>query len=652
MGDTEALYDFWKVSVYLCLFLGLYASFGLLVPCLITLPFIYLTDGFKDLDYMRMIVSCELKKIWFTFRYLVPSIERSKKKKASEIFLETARRNPKKKALICAESGRCLTYEEMHVLVNKTGFVFQKAGYVAGDNIALFVENELEYTAIWMGLNQIGIVVALVNINLHGKSLEHCLTIVNFKAIICSNSLIEKLQAIGFVDKNDIEVFTVGRGDEVSETANTKDLLKVLSEEQSTVSPRIYEHDMQDTALCIYTSGSTGRPKAAKMTHKKTTQLFSGFGAILQLCDTDVVYNCLPLYHASGGLIFIAPMAFNGCTVIIRKKFSASNFISDCIKYNVTVVGYIGELWRYLLARSPQQTDKTHKIRLAMGNGLRKNLFREVQSRFGVQQIIEFYGATEGNIGFFNNDNTPGAVGYIYSIFRFLNMGAIMKVDVETGELVRDTNGMGIVCKSNEVGMMVGLINDKMRYDGYQNNERESNKKVASNVFSKGDKVFLTGDLLTKDEYNYIYFVDRIGDTFRWKSENVSTTEIENIMSSLITTAEDVVVYPIPIKDQIGNAGMAYIRMRHDQSFSPTGLVKSLLEEVPKYALPMFLRVGTGLDQTSTLKYQKSNLKKVGYNLESCDADDTLYVFDVTKNDYVILDLELLKKIENGEMRF
>ena len=255
MDDNNTPCDFWKVSVYVCLFVGLYASFGLMIPCIITLSFIYLTDGFKDLNFIRIIMSREFKNTWFTLRYVVPAIESYKTKKAGEIFLETAIKFPKKKALVCAESGRSLTFEEMRVLVNKVGLFFQKAGYKSGDNVALFMENDLEYTGIWMGLNQIGVVVALINCNLHGKSLEHCLNVVNFKAIICSTSLTKKLQAIEYSDKDNIQIFTVGQGDEVNETElNTKDLLKVLLDEPSSKSPQVYEHDMNDCGLYVYTS--------------------------------------------------------------------------------------------------------------------------------------------------------------------------------------------------------------------------------------------------------------------------------------------------------------------------------------------------------------------------------------------------------------
>ncbi|MEO0687717.1 MAG: long-chain-acyl-CoA synthetase, partial [Cyanobacteria bacterium J06649_11] len=314
--------------------------------------------------------------------------------------------------------------------------------------------------------------------------------------------------------------------------------------------------------------------------------------------------------------------------------------------------GYIGEIWKYLLSQPPKETDRKHKVKNVCGNGLRSNLVPVVKERFGVEKVHEFYGATEGNGGLVNLDNTPGAVGFLFQIFPFLNTCTLVKADPETGDLIRNENGYAIRCKANEVGTVVIPIKTMAEYYGYENNEKESNKKIARNVFKEGDAAFLSGDLLVMDEYHYVYFVDRIGDTFRWKSENVSTTEVENIMSSVVKSAEDVVVYPVPIPEESGNAGMAYIREKTDEKFSIEGLAKALLEELPKYAIPMFIRVGSSLDQTGTFKYQKSALKKENYDFESYDVKDSVYVYDVTKKDYVTLDSEVLDKIKNQEMRF
>ena len=638
----------WKVFGYVSLLYFFYNLFGFVVSGLLVASLIHFTHGLKDLKYAKKIIIRDLSCLWLLGAKVIPNTIQSGDKSYFQMFLETAKKYPTKKALIEAETGRYLTFKEVEVFINKIGHVFKKAGFEPGNKVALFMGNELEYVPIWLGLNRIGITVGLINCNLHGKSLEHSLTVVEFKGIICTSNLKPILDDIGFGQKPGIPIYTL---DGKNKDSTTKNLPSLMEKEDGDESLKEEKMGLKDTSLFIYTSGSTGRPKAAKVVNGKIKEGLVKASAILNINPDDVCYNCLPMYHSSGGLILIAPLLYLGCTMVIRKKFSASSFFTDCIKYDVTYLGYIGEIWKYLLSQPPKDTDRKHKVKTVIGNGLRSNLVSLVNERFGIYKILEFYGATEGNAGLVNFDNTPGAVGFLFRLFPFLNPGFLVKADVETGELIRDGNGRAIRCKPNEVGTFVISINKRAQYHGYANNEKESNKKIARNVFSEGDAAFLSGDLLVMDEYHYVYFVDRIGDTFRWKSENVSTTEVENIMSSVVKSAEDVVVYPVPIPGESGNAGMAYIREKPDEKFSTEDLAKALLVELPKYAIPMFIRVGSNLDQTGTFKYQKSALKKQNYDLESYDVKDSVYVYDVIKKDYVMLDSEILDKIKNQEMK-
>ena len=639
----------WKVFGYVSLLYLFYNLFGFVVSGLLVASLIHFTHGLKDLKYAKKIITRDVSCLWFLCSSIIPKTIQNLKKSPYKIFLETAKKYPTKKALVAAETGRYLTFKDIDVFINKIGHIFKKAGFEPGDKVALFMGNELEYVPIWIGLNRIGITVGLINCNLHGKSLEHSLTVVDFKGIICTSNLKPILDDIGFGQKPGIPIYTL---DGENKDSTTKNLSSLMEEEDENEPLKEHQFGKEDTSLLIYTSGSTGKPKAAKITNVKVIKFLVSFGLMPRINRDDVCYNCLPLYHASGGLVFLAPFIYVGCTTVIRKKFSASNFFIDCIKYDVTYAGYIGEIWKYLLSQPPKDTDRKHKVKTVVGNGLRSNLVPVVKERFGVDKVFEFYGATEGNTGLFNLDNTPGAVGFLFQLFPFINAFSLVKADAETGDLIRDGNGHAIICKPNEVGTFVAPIKVFSEFYGYENNEKESDKKIARNVFSEGDAAFLSGDLLVMDDYYYVYFVDRIGDTFRWKSENVSTTEVENIMSSVVKSAEDVVVYPVPIPGESGNAGMAYIREKPDEKFSTEGLAKALLVELPKYAIPMFIRVGSNLDQTGTFKYQKSALKKQNYDIESYDVKDSVYVYDVIKKDYVVLDSEILDKIKNEEMKF
>ncbi|XP_066923313.1 long-chain fatty acid transport protein 1-like [Clytia hemisphaerica] len=638
----------WKVFGYVSLLYYFYSIFGIQMSFLLVGSLVYLTDGLKDLTFAKRIIIRDCYWAFITMTRFVPKLMKNKKKSPNQLFSEVTQKHPNKKALIDAETGRSLSFNEIQIFVNKIGRVFNNSGYKPGDKIALFLGNELEYVPIWLGLNKVGIQVGKINYNLHGKSLEHCLSIVDYRAVICAPDFVKTLENISFHEKSVVEIFIFG---EESFEGDYKDLNGLIKDEQDSTAVEGLDMNPNDFSILQYTSGSTGFPKAVAGKSGKFVK-FCVFHEIMMTKSDDIVYNCLPLYHTTGGVLGMTPLFWKGCSTVIRKKFSASKFILDCIKYDVTWVGYVGELWKYLLSQPVRDTDRRHKIKYIHGNGLRKNLVPLVKGRFGIDRIGEIYGATEGNTGLLNLENVPGAVGFYYFLFPFLNQNCLVKADVETGEIIRDENGRAILCKPGEVGALIGIVKKGAEYNGYVNNEKETNKKLKSNLFKEGDSAFISGDLLVMDEYRNVFFVDRIGDTFRWRGENVATTEVENIMSSVVSTAEDVVVYPVPIPGEGGNAGMAYIREKENQQFSIKGVAQSLLEELPKYAIPMFIRVGRNLDQTGTFKYQKSALKKEKYDLKSCNKDDVIYVYDVTNKDYVILDAELQQNIEDGNMRF
>ena len=644
-----------KIPACVCLFAVLYSFIGLLYSLFATCVTFLAIGGYKDVNFIWIVARRDLKMGWFLIRYLAPLSRTAKSRTLVQIFSATADEFPAKKALISAETGRFLTFRDAENIVNGVSRVFHKAGFKKGDQVAMFMENDLEYVPIWLGLSRIGIVPSLINFNLQNKSLQHSLNIGNFKAIICHQHLQKTLDEIDIDNKDSIQIFTIGENENSgSDNSSAKNLIQLMTDEKSALLPEENPVGLEEPYMHIYTSGSTGQPKAAVLSRFKILSNMSALKTIPRVNSNDIVYDYLPMYHASGGLGIIAPMIMEGCTTVIRKKFSASSFITDCATHDVTFTGYIGEIWRYLLAQPVRETDKKHKLHTTMGNGLRGPLWVKVKERFGIANIIEVYGATEGNIYHFNFDQTPGAVGHLFYLFPFLNTTNIVKVDTETGELIRDENGRGIPCAPGEVGTAIGVIKKKNAYyNGYKNNEKATKSKIAKDVLREGDLVFLSGDLLMRDEHNYMYFVDRIGDTFRWKGENVSTTEVENIFTSVAsTTAEDVIVYPVSVPGCEGNAGMAFVRESGNGDFIIKGIASSLLSQLPKYAIPMFIKVGLDIDQTGTFKYQKTTLKKQGYDLEFCSNSERIYVYDVKRGDYIILNEAVLADIKNCQMKF
>jgi fatty-acyl-CoA synthase len=293
---------------------------------------------------------------------------------------------------------------------------------------------------------------------------------------------------------------------------------------------------IEDRALYIYTSGTTGLPKAANVSHARVLQWSCWFAGMMGARPTDRMYNCLPMYHSIGGVLVPGALLVSGGTVVIREKFSASQFWSDIIRWDCTMFQYIGELCRYLLNATPSSDETNHRIRIACGNGLASEVWSGFKERFQISQILEFYAATEGGVSLFNVQGKRGAIGHIPSYLAHRFSPALVRFDVEKNEPDRDDQGFCIRCAPNEIGEAIGKIlydpsNVSSRFEGYTD-KKASDEKILRNVFEYGDSWVRTGDLMRKDQMGYFYFVDRIGDTFRWKGENVATSEVSEVISS------------------------------------------------------------------------------------------------------------------------
>ncbi|KAE9544580.1 hypothetical protein AGLY_000122 [Aphis glycines] len=369
---------------------------------------------------------------------------------------------------------------------------------------------------------------------------------------------------------------------------------------------------------------------------------------IAGISEHDVVYTPLPLYHTAGGILGVSSVLLGGSTCVIRSKFSASNYWIDCLKFECTVAQYIGEMCRYCLASPPSEADKTHQVRLIMGNGLRPQIWTDFVTRFNIKQVAEFYGATEGNANMMNTTNKVGAVGFIPFIGEPFYPVTLIRVDPDTNEPIRGKYNLCIKCKVGEPGLLVGKIRKTTEnsFSGYVE-KSASEKKIIKDVFSKGDKVFNSGDVLIRDEYNFYYFKDRTGDTFRWKGENVSTSEVEAAISNIVKL-KDCIVYGVEIPHTEGKAGMvAIVDESNDLDLDKlsTGINKSL----PAYARPLFLRiVKTPVSLTGTFKMKKNDVQNDGFDLTKV-AEDPLYFNEGRK--FVPLTQELHDSIVNGAKR-
>uniref|UniRef100_A0A3Q4HWY0 Arachidonate--CoA ligase n=1 Tax=Neolamprologus brichardi TaxID=32507 RepID=A0A3Q4HWY0_NEOBR len=561
-----------------------------------------------------------------------------------KIFAETVHRHGDKTALIFEGTGERWTFRQLDEYSNRVANLLLERGFKEGDVVALFMENRSQYVGIWLGMAKIGVEAALINFNLRLDALVHCVTISNAKAVIFGSELTDAMSEVHSSMGKAVQMFCSGDWDPKRVPQGTECLEPLVAGASSHLPPRP-DHRL----FYIYTSGTTGMPKAAIVVHSRYYRMAALVYYGFRMTSDDVLYDCLPLYHSAGNIVGVGQCLIHGMTVVIRKKFSASRFWDDCVKYNCTIVQYIGEICRYLLNQPVRDTERQHHVRMALGNGLRQSIWEEFMNRFNISQIAEFYGATECNCSLGNFDNKMGACGFNSQILPFIYPIRLVRVDEETMELIRGPDGVCIPCKPGEPGQLVGRIiqNDPLRrFDGYVS-QTATDKKIAHSVFKKGDSAYLSGDVLIMDKYGHMYFKDRTGDTFRWKGENVSTTEVEGTLSRLLDM-KDVVVYGVEVPGAEGKAGMAAIA---DPSHSTNleKFVKDMEKALPPYARPVFLRFLPEVNKTGTFKFQKTELRRDSFDPSAVSG--RLYFLDSSKGRYVQLDEELYRSILSGKCK-
>ncbi|XP_037033095.1 long-chain fatty acid transport protein 4 [Bradysia coprophila] len=579
---------------------------------------------------------------------LVVLVKRYQRKNVTigDVFVNLVTKHPNKICFVFED--REWTFNEVNEFSNRIAHHFHSKGFKAGDIVGLFMENRPEFVCIWLGLSKIGVIVPLINTNLRLASLLHSITVANCNALIFGSSLTSAVDEITLPSSVGLYQFNDKPNETVKE--NALDLLAVM---KSASADNIVNRDNQtrhhNKLLYIYTSGTTGLPKAAVISHSRFIFIAAGIHYVAAFSDDDVFYTPLPLYHTAGGVMSIGQALLFGSTVVIRKKFSASGYFSDCQKYNCTVSQYIGEMCRYILATPQSSTDKGHKIRTIFGNGLRPQIWKPFVDRFNIPNVAEFYGATEGNANIVNIDNKVGAIGFVSRILPSVYPISIIRADQNTGEPIRGPDGLCQLCRPNEPGVFIGKIipnNPSRAFLGYVD-EKASSKKVVRDVFKKGDSAFLSGDVLVSDERGYLFFIDRTGDTFRWKGENVSTSEVEAQVSN-VAGYRDCVVYGVEIPNLEGRAGMAAI-LDAEKTVDLTDLADGLKKVLPSYARPQFIRLLTKVDMTGTFKLKKLDLQKQGFDPSA--IDDKLYYL-TSKGTYSILDRNVYEQINRGELRF
>lgn len=564
---------------------------------------------------------------------------------AADMIERWARETPDATAILF--ENRSYTFRQYDQAGNQYARWALAQGITRGQTVALLMENRPEFLFAWLGIIKIGAVAALINSNIRGEPLAHSLRISDAKHLILGIELAQSYASA----KN-----TIGRPMTVWTTGGVLEGTMDLDVELSCLSPEPIDPALRegmraaDKCFYIYTSGTTGLPKAANISHLRFFILANGFAAITRATRRDRMFVALPLYHSSGGICAIGCTLAVGGSIVLTRRFSASRFWEDCHGSGATLFEYIGELCRYLLNAPTHPLERQHKLRLIIGNGLRPEIWARFKERFDIPRIVEFYGSTEGNVQIVNFDGVPGSVGRVPPYLERLFGVKLVRFDVESQQVLRDPKGFCIECAPGEVGEALGRIADdprgaRGRFEGYAN-ASETETKILRDVFEKGDAWFQTGDLMKKDRDGYYYFIDRAGDTFRWKGENVSTSEVAQVLA-VFQGVKEANVYGVHVPGADGRAGMAALAV--EATIDLNGLHKHLERELPAYARPLFLRLQPEITATSTFKQRKMELIEEGFDPRR--VKEPLYFDHPKLHGYVPLTEQIYRDIEGGEVR-
>ncbi len=558
---------------------------------------------------------------------------------------ENAAKFPDNPAIKSEEA--CLSYREYNAAVNRCANFFISKGLAKGDVACVFMENRPELLIVYSAMAKIGAINAMINTNLRRDSLKRCLSLHPAKIYLIGEEVIDAFEEVkdDLALRFDQKLYVVPDKGQKPAPEGFTDLNAVVKDADvgnpattSTVTPA-------DTIAYVFTSGTTGgMPKAAIIKHGRLvcSRYFNG-KIVLNSKPQDTLYVPLPFFHTNALALSWPTVFANGSAVAIRRKFSVSNFWSDVRKYNATAWCYIGELCRYLMNQPPQPDDRDNPLTRIIGNGLRPDIWREFKNRFGISKVYEIYGAAESNLYFVNLLNLDCTVGWCRLPY------AIVKYDIDEDIAIRDENGFLQKIEVGQTGLLLGELSELNPFAGYTD-KQATESKILRNVFQEGDAWFNTGDLIRNIGYGQVQFVDRTGDTFRWKGENVSTTEVEAVANTLPQVSLSS-AYGVKMPGGDGCAGMiAIIPDGKAEEFDLRALYQHLQRSLPSYAVPKFVRLNANLECTATYKITKVALKNEGFDPQS--VNDALYVLLPGEAGYRPLTQELYKNIWDGKYRF
>ena len=564
-----------------------------------------------------------------------------------DAFERDVARDPGHACLIYED--RPVSYGELDTLAARYATLARAAGLREGAVAAVMVENRPEFFAAWMGLAKIGVAAALLNTFARKRALVHALRVTGARVVFVGAECLAQWLEVA-PDLAGVQVFVIRDGDVPLPPlpAGCVDLASVIEAQVPLASAAEHRRNVQPTDACflVFTSGTTGLPKAARLSHRRYLGVGEGWKAIADLGPDDVFYCALPLFHGAALLSLFSTAIAAGGTTLVRRKFSTSGFWPDVHRHRATVFQYVGEVSRYLVNAPVREGEARHSLKVLLGSGMGIDVWQQFTRRFGAHlRIFEGWGATESNGNMTNFDNRPGSCGRIP--FRDRSHLRLVRFDPGTETHPRNAAGQFIECAAGEAGELICQISRAdgtivSPFEGYTD-EAETQKKILADVFEPGDRWWRSGDLFRRDEDDYYYFVDRIGDTFRFKAENVSTTEVTQQLSQGLPEIELLNVYGVPVPALGGQAGMAAIVMKPGREFDAAKLYEVATRELPHYAVPLFVRISREAEMTANFKLRKVDLRSQGYDPRK--VADPLYVLSHRLRTYVPLDEAALREV-------
>ena len=551
-----------------------------------------------------------------------------------------------KTALIYGD--RYISYEQFNQMANRYAHFFQQEGFKKGDVVSLLMDNRPEYLMAASGLNKLGVIVNLVNTVIRGERLAHAINVSESRALIVGHEFLELYQSVS----NGIRLRTPGRilvetGEQnITLPPAAEDLNQLLSGCPAHNPESTGKSSSEDIIIYMETAGSSGLRKTVMLSQKRWLLMGQQFTMLTNMNQNSIIYLVIPFFYNMGFNICFSSMLAAGASMVIKPRFSLSNFWPDIRRYKVTHFMAVGEMLRYLCNQPEEADDLDNPLEYIVGVNTRGDLLQQLQQRFGIKKIVEAYGTSEGVGTYINEDEIPGMCGNLN--LRAMRQGEVVKYDYDNESIIRDDKGLAVVCKPGEIGLVLSEINANNPFGGYVNDSEMSEARIVRDVLQKGDEYFNTGDLVKLHDGDYISFVDRLGDTYRWKSKTVSANQVADVINKFFGSIEEAFVYGVKVPGMEGNCGMAALQLLDDVPLDWDNLVDHINRRMPDHARPVFIRICAHVDPRLFRK-KRRQLQEEGFNPTL--VRDPLYYFDLKRNAYLTLTTEKYQDIKDGKIR-